>query len=205
MTRKCAAAPARAGGQSLLELMVSLAIAGVLASVAVPSFQRLLLDSRRTAVVNDLVAALYFARTEAIKRRQPVIACGVHDANGNGRLEPGERACAGPDWSDGWIVAAWHDADGDQAVEPAELTVLREHATGGDLGITIDGGPFTATPPVTPAGTTVLRPFGQRSANGTVTVCDRRGPAHARGVIVGGSGRTRVSSRTAAGGPLDCH
>jgi len=123
MTRKSAAAPGRAGGQTLLELMVTLGIAGVLASVAVPSFSRVVLDSRRAAVVNDVVAALLFARTEAIKRRQPVIACGVRDANGNGVLEPAERTCVGHDWSQGWVVGAWRDANRDQRVDVDELTV----------------------------------------------------------------------------------
>ena len=203
MTRKSAAAPGRAGGQTLLELMVTLGIVGVLASVAVPSFSRLVLDGRRAAVVNDVVTALLLARTEAIKRRQPVIACGVRDANGNGVLEPAERTCVGPDWSRGWVVGAWRDANGDQRVDADELAVLREHLS--DVpGIAVRAGPFTATPAVAPAGTAIAKPFGQRSGNGTITVCDRRGPAHARGIVVAGSGRTRVAAERAGGGPLSC-
>jgi type IV fimbrial biogenesis protein FimT len=192
------------GGQTLVELIATLGIVGVLASVAVPAFERILLDSRRTAVVNEIVTALLLARTEAIKRRQPVVACGVRDGNGNGILEPAERACAGYDWTQGWIVGAWRDADGDGFVDPAELTVLREHLTDAGSGVVVSAGPFTATPPVAPAGTTVLKPFGQRSGNGSVTVCDRRGGSHARAIIVAGSGRTRVASKTSAGGPLRC-
>jgi type IV fimbrial biogenesis protein FimT len=204
MTRKSAAAPGLTGGQTLVELIVALGIAGTLASLAVPAFERVVLDGRRTAVVNDVVTALLLARTEAIKRRQPVVACGVRDGNGNAILEEGERVCAGHDWTHGWIVGAWRDADGDHAVDAAELTVLREHLTDAGSGLVVTAGAFTATPPVAPAGTTVLKPFAQRSGNGTVTVCDRRGPAHARAIVIAGSGRTRVTSRTSAGGPLRC-
>ena len=204
MTRNGAATPGRAGGQTLLELVVVVAVAGALASQALPAFERLILDSRRTATVNELVAALLLARTEALTRRQPVIACGVRDANANGQLEPAERTCAGRDWSQGWLVGAWQDADGDNAVDAGELVVLREHVADPGNQLRVTANSFTPTPPIAPAGTTVLKPFGQRSGNGTVTVCDRRGSAHARGVVLSGNGRTRVASRTAAGGPLIC-
>lgn len=183
--------------------MITLGIIGALASVGVPSFSRLVVDSRRAAAVNDVVTALLLARTEAIKRRQPVIACGVRDANGNGVLEPAERTCVGHDWTQGWLVGAWRDANRDQRVDADELIVLREHLS--DVtGVTVRAGSFTATPAVAPAGTAIVKPFGQRSGNGTITVCDRRGPTHARAVVVAGSGRTRVASQRAGGGPLSC-
>ena len=204
MTIKSAAAPGRTGGQTLVELIVTLGIVGVLSSLALPALDRLVLDSRRTSVVNDLVGALLLARTEAILRRQPVIVCSVRDGNADGHLEDSERRCAGRDWSQGWMVGVWADANGDRMVDSGELTPLREQLGEPGMGITVSAGPFTATPPVRPTGTTVLRPFGQRAGNGTVTICDRRGPAHARGIIIGGNGRTRVASRKADGGALNC-
>lgn len=204
MTKKSAAPPGRTGGQTLVELLVSVGIAGVLAATALPAFHRLILDNRRTAVVNDLVGALLLARSEAILRRQPVVVCGVRDVDRNGQLDAAERSCAGHDWSAGWLVASWVDADGDGVAEASELYVLREHLTDLAGGLRVTAGNFTATPSVAPSGSTVMRPFGQRSGNGTLTVCDRRGAGHARAVIISGSGRTRLAAHTAAGAPLAC-
>lgn len=204
MTRKSAAPPGRTGGQTLVELLASVGIAGVLASAALPAFHGLVLDNRRAAAVNELVGALLLARTEAILRRQPVVVCGVRDADGNGQLDGAERTCAGHDWSAGWLVAGWVDADGDAVADAGELMVLRQHLADVGSGLRVIAGHFTATPPVAPSGSTVMKPFGQRSGNGTLTVCDGRGAGHARAVIISGSGRTRLSTRTAGGRPLTC-
>src|SRR5690606_35721876 len=48
-----------------------------------------------------------------------------------------------------------------------------------------------------------FRPFRQRSTNGTVTFCDRRGAAEARAVIVSYTGRPRVSE-AGPGRDLSC-
>jgi type IV fimbrial biogenesis protein FimT len=66
-TMKHAAHP-RATGFTLLELMVTLAVLGILLGIAVPSFQSSLTNSRLTTAANDLVGALQAARSEAIKR-----------------------------------------------------------------------------------------------------------------------------------------
>lgn len=196
---------ARKGGYSLVELMVTLSVAATLAAVAVPAFGTLVQDHRRTTIVNELMATLMFARSEAAKRGRPVVVCGFDDANGNGSLDPAEQRCSGHDWSDGWIAAAWNDADGDGVVDDAELAEapLRQHVI--DRGqVTVTAGNFTVTPPVAPAGTAVLKPFAQRCGNGTITVCDRRGAGAARAIIVSANGRSRITTRNSAGQPLAC-
>ena len=101
-------------GYTLVELCCVLAIAGVLASVALPSLGALSAATQRTAVVNQLVATLMLARSETVKRGgRPLVACGVADGDGDGILAPAELVCAGRDWSDGWVLGTWDDADGD--------------------------------------------------------------------------------------------
>ena len=196
---------ARKGGYSVVELMVTLSVAGTLTSLAIPAFGTLIQDQRRTTVVNELMATLMLARTEAAKRGRPVVVCGFDDANDNGSLDAGEQRCSGHDWSDGWIAAAWTDTDGDGAVDDSELGAAPlRHFVNDFEPVTVTAGSFTVTPPVAPAGTAVLKPFAQRCGNGTVTVCDRRGPGAARAIIVSANGRSRITNRNAAGGLLTC-
>jgi type IV fimbrial biogenesis protein FimT len=197
-------APGACSGYTLVELLLAAAIAGVLAGVAVPAFDTLVKDSRRTTVANELLASVLLARAEAAKSGQTVILCGIADTDGDGLLAPAERTCRGRDWSGGWITAIWIDADGDGAVTTGELAVLREFVNRRRGALTVTANAFTATPPIAPAGTAALRPFSRSSTNGTIVVCDARGSAHARGVIIAANGRARVSPTTAGGGALAC-
>ncbi len=51
-----------------MELMVTIAIAGMLLSVAIPSFTSIISSNRLTTYANELVTALNLARSEAVKR-----------------------------------------------------------------------------------------------------------------------------------------
>lgn len=182
-------------GWTLIELMTVLAVAGVLAAAAIPGFRSLLLDTRRATQINQIVSAISWARLEAAKRGQAVIVCGMADG-------PSGRRCAGRDWSKGLIGGLWSDANANQTVDEGELEILGVWPASERLNIR--AGTLTATPPVHPAGTAVLKPFSRNSSNGTITVCDVRGAAQARAVIVFTNGRSRTSSRRADGSALTC-
>ena len=59
-------------GFTLIELMVTLAIAGLLLSVAFPAMSGFLSDKKLTAQANDLIAAIRATRGVAIKRRTTI-------------------------------------------------------------------------------------------------------------------------------------
>ena len=59
-------------GFTIVELMVSLAIAAVLIGIAVPAFNTLVRQREMTARANDLVLALAYARSEAVRQGRPV-------------------------------------------------------------------------------------------------------------------------------------
>lgn len=68
-------------GFTLVELMVTIAIAAILTMIAVPSFQRLILSNRLTTSANALVDAVNTARLEAIKLNATTQFCGSSTTN----------------------------------------------------------------------------------------------------------------------------
>ena len=90
----------RAGGFTLMELLIGIAVLAILTTLAVPPFTQFIQNNRLAAQANDMVAAFQLARSEALKRSVDVRVC----ASDNG------TSCSG-DWTDGWIAIA--DPGGD--------------------------------------------------------------------------------------------
>lgn len=145
----------RSLGYSLIELMVTLALAGILMGVAVPSFTAVIDSNRLTTDANDLVTAINLARSEAIKRNLRVTLC--KSANGS--------SCnANNNWSQGWII--FTDQNNDATYDSNADTLLRVQANKantismvGDTNVANDIS-YIAT--------------GQSQLSGTIKICDER-------------------------------
>lgn len=86
---------ATVNGFTLLELLVTLAVAAVLLGIAIPSYRSMVQRNAMTASVNDLVGDLQYARSEAVTRGTRVFVC--KSAN--------QSSCAtSGGWDQGWIV-----------------------------------------------------------------------------------------------------
>jgi type IV fimbrial biogenesis protein FimT len=108
----------REKGLTLIELMVTLAVAIVLLAIGIPAFNAVTARDISATTVNALVSALQVGRVEAITRGQNVTVC----AGATG------TAC-GASWANGWATRA---SDG---------TIIRSFgAPRSEVDVTISGG-----------------------------------------------------------------
>jgi type IV fimbrial biogenesis protein FimT len=68
-------------GFSLVELMITIAIAAILMALAAPGFRDLIVSNRLTSDVNGYISLINYARSEAISRNQSVVVCPRNPAN----------------------------------------------------------------------------------------------------------------------------
>ena len=169
-----------AGGFTLVELMVVLSIAAILLTVAVPGFQSFILNGRRTTLANDLVLALAYAKSEAVKRGVRVTVCSRQD----------DATCAGSTtWDSGWLVFVDNDGDGvvDGADTPPDV-VLQVYPPLPN-GITLRAAVVQGV---------TFRSTGFSANLDTLRLCDPRGTTEGRSIVISSPGMVRTASGTAS-------
>jgi type IV fimbrial biogenesis protein FimT len=182
-------------GFSLLELMVTLLVVGIVLGFGVPNFMEFQRNAAVTAAANDLVSAIYLARTEAVKRQVPVTLCASANAT-----TAAPTCGVGP--NTGFIVfvddinpAIVAGTDGNAVVDAGELVLLQQPAPGGTIAISADSIYVTYAP----NGFVVPQAVGQAQPSLTsLLVCDDRGNrdaggnSAARAVNVAPTGRPQI-------------
>ena len=191
MKRKPTAARA-AQGFTLVEMLVVLAVFGVLLTVAVPTFQSVWASVRMSAVTNDFLGALRLARTNALRLNHTVVMCVSSDA----------QSCnQNADWHAGWMVFVDRNNNGRRDNEDEQIFLTQGAVT----GVRILGNGAVRRFVSWRSNGTMRRGTGQGVPQmGTVTFCPD-GETHARQIVINIGGRSRIqavsgSSPAACGG-----
>ncbi|MDH3978539.1 MAG: GspH/FimT family pseudopilin [Gammaproteobacteria bacterium] len=174
-------------GFTLGELVTTVAIAGLALSLAVPSFNTIVNNSRRATGINQLVATMHTARSEAITRGTRVMLCPSTDGN----------ACSAVAWNEGWL--AFIDTNNNQALDGGEAIISTVDE---QTRLDVISAEFAAGISYRPNGRAMAANVATNT--GEFTVCDPRGASHARVVILDASGHPRLSKTATGGGAPAC-
>lgn len=127
-------------GFNLIELMIGIAVLGVLFGIGVPSFNEMIRNNRLATQSNELVASLTFARSESLKRGIRVSACPANGAVCSG----------GTDWNTGILV--FTDDAGTAGVLDAPNDVLLQQSVASTSGFVAGGAASPAAISFLPSG-----------------------------------------------------
>jgi len=159
-------------GFTIIELMVTLAVLSIVLAVGVPAFQSSIENGRLTSQINQTIGLISYARSEAAKRTGTTITvCGSSD----------EATCNTSSWESGWLVMS--DVNADRVLDGGD-ELLR-------VGSSLTGGNTLRTVGFFNAGFVQFDSSGAIGASGTFVLCDDRGAAEAKGVVLSIVGQSR--------------
>ncbi len=172
-------------GMTLIELIVVLAIVGILLGVGVPSFIEASKNSKLSAHHNLLVTSLLLARSEAVNNGTPVSVC----------ARTSDFEC-GDDWSNGWIV--FIDGSTRAKIDSSDTILSIQSPISDSQHITalasIDGAAASAS---YRHSISYFFTGSSNWKNGSFVICDDRNESHARVVNIVLTGDIRRGRKTA--------
>jgi type IV fimbrial biogenesis protein FimT len=172
----------RERGVTLLELLVAVAVAAILATVAIPDLTSMIRHNRAITSVNSLLHALILARYSAIERNRYVTVC---------RSSDGRHCTDDANWEDGWLIFVNLDRDYPAQVDSGEPVLYVHGSLAGSAHIISNRTAFT------------FRPRGIRSTNGTLLYCSSDA-SNDRALIINVVGRIRLEATDALSNGMDC-
>ena len=166
-------------GFTLIEILVTMSVAGILTATAVPAFRSFLQNDRAMTQSTSLVLSLNVARSEAIKQ----------DISGGVSVCPSTDGltCSGAStWEQGWIVLG-------SAAGSVPTQVVPSLSTGTKLREAVNSTAVT------------FLSSGIVQAPAAFTLCDSRGASQGRYIQVTATGRVATAvGKNLAGNALVC-
>jgi len=173
-------------GFTLIELIITLAIAAILMSLAAPSFQSTIRNNRTVTNANNLLASLNIARSEAIKRGTQVTLR--------------RKGSTSQNWDNGWDI--FTDLDGNGSLDDDGDTVLCENVEDCLLRTTSALTNNYTLRTNTPYGDWISYKsdglvLASGGTAGTFRLCDNTAnTATSRAIIISTTGRARIATGT---------
>ncbi len=179
------------GGFTLLELLMAMTVAGILAGIAIPNMRAFLLNNRIASTGNDLLRSIQVARTEGIKRQQTAGGLVTVCATADSTLADAALTCSYGNFSQ-WFVFVDTDGNGQHAAGEA---VLARGASATTNTVKSNQNGIVCFGPSGFAGITC----GAKIPTTAVAICDYRGNvavgtnSTARALFISQTGRARIS------------
>ncbi|WP_018717326.1 GspH/FimT family pseudopilin [Arhodomonas aquaeolei] len=163
-------------GFTLIELMLTVIVAAILLSVAIPSFRTFIQNNQLTTATNQFVTALNLTRSEAVKRGRSVRISALSPSGSN-------------EWGGGFMV--WIDENGDGTYDASDDQQLRRwDALDGNMTVDSNNGRTLF----------IYDGDGVVNAGDTVDVCDSgRSGETGRRLAIDVTGRISISDDSYSG------
>lgn len=164
--------------------MFTVALAAIVVTIGVPSFQEIIRNNRLATQTNDIVMALNLARSEAIKRGTTVSVCKSSNGTQCNASDCSGGAGDSIGWTEGWLVFVNNAAGGDQKCVDTGEEVIQVH----------DALPskFTLNPNNNFTNFISYGPNGYSNNMGTFAVCYDDKTSFAKTVVINLTGRIRI-------------
>jgi len=163
-------------GFTLLELLITIAVAAITLSIAVPGFQDLVNNNRLTTAANDLLSDVLLARSEAVKRETRVVLCKSKNLT---------SCITSGGWEQGWLV--FLDLNNNAQVDTGEPIFSAHEAL---QGVAIAGN-TAVSDYISYVSTGRTRKTDGSLQNGTLTITAAN---KTRKLVISSTGRPRIES-----------
>lgn len=167
-------------GFTLMELMVTVAIIGIVTAMSFPFFESVLQNTQLKTNAQTFLTALALTRTEAVRRGTQVTLC----ASATG------TSCTGAAWTVGWVI--FTDPDNDQTVDAGE-TIIRVNGALAGVTTTLTSTAFVNSVSYLSTG------FTSGVTSGSFSLCDDRGATRGKSIQITTTGRAKST-----GAPTSC-